>query len=251
MKELYAEYIGKPGVYLGLLDIALLAFHSKSDVAILYYGSENQNPRRLVDLLSAFLEQSDCDNVDLASVFPMPDSALHGDRWYMIACRADWRHATQVNECNHWVPAFHKDDMNEAKWNLHKATLEAQLAAEIERTAKELAKLAQSSEQLEEDEGVAESLSAQWVSLEQKQAFLNAMHSRDLSPDFVPADGNCGIWSFLALNAREPGTTLSKSEMKEVRKESWHPFCREGWDSDCPFLSLSTNWAPMITIDYH
>ena len=251
MKELYAEYIGKPGVYLGLLDIALLAFHSKSDVAILYYGSENQNPRRLVDLLSAFLEQSDCDNVDLASVFPMPDSALHGDRWYMIACRADWRHATQVNECNHWVPAFHKDDMNEAKWNLHKATLEAQLAAEIERTAKELAKLAQSSEQLEEDEGVAESLSAQWVSLEQKQAFLNAMHSRDLSPDFVPADGNCGIWSFLALNAREPGTTLSKSEMKEVRKESWHPFCREGWDSDCPFLSISTNWAPMITIDYH
>ena len=90
MKELYAEYIGKPGVYLGLLDLALLALHSKSDVAILYYGSENQNPRRLVDLLSAFLEQSDCDNVDLASVFPMPDSALHGDLWYMIACRADW-----------------------------------------------------------------------------------------------------------------------------------------------------------------
>ena len=72
MKELYAEYIGKPGVYLGLLDIALLAFHSKSDVAILYYGSENQNPRRLVDLLSAFLEQSDCDNVE--SCLCLPDA---------------------------------------------------------------------------------------------------------------------------------------------------------------------------------
>ena len=213
----YAALVRKDAVYLGLLDLSMLAKNcGRMDVVLLYW--DNTEPKQLQCLADIFNKILDEESW-MPDEFPQP-----GDKtWYFVPCRADWRPG-RFHTLNHWVPAWHKDQLGQAQFDLRKAHAMAEVSSKQLGIMKQLAELSEkqtdNEEEADADAALLNSLMAEQAELEALEAFLQGVYSFDLSPELVPADGNCLLWSILALQNKGTGKQASKKDVKTLRQDT-------------------------------
>ena len=125
-----------------------------------------------------------------------------------------------MSECNHWVPAFHRQAILEGQYNMHCMLTDTAIASELAQLGTSLANIAEDSQQ-EDAEILKESLLAQWADAECKQKFVQGYRVQEFCLDLVPADGDCAIWSLLRLFEGCPGSVADAPDIQAVRDVSW------------------------------
>lgn len=115
-EEAYGDYVGMRGVYLSLLDLAMLSWLRKKNTWVIIYDDEfDEKPscRNLVDMLVALVK--DVPGLDLG---PLPASAPYdpssSDTWILAACAADFKRGAFL-KLNHYVPVYSKESLG-AEW---------------------------------------------------------------------------------------------------------------------------------------
>ena len=217
--------MGKYGKYLGLLDLTLLCNLNKKEAVIAYW--EPDEPLRLQSLpcvLSRQFNEAGDPDLTLADLWPEIE---YDGQWYLVCCRADFKR-DQHYACNHWLPAFHKDQLGE-DWSVRKLQAAADLQDRILEQTKVVTKVTTEQEDSDEeadDQAFASAL--EYLSLlESQQAWFQQLAESDLVAEEVPADGDCGLWSVLALQAGEVGSRnvdAAREAMKGARlmlKNAW------------------------------
>ena len=211
----YASLVEKNGFYVSLLDLMLLALSRNKAIAVAYFGDEGDAQKVRVRCLRDTLESlTNCDYHDVPAADPSSK-----DTWIFVGCTADFS-STDLMAMNHFVPAWHRKqlpDEFDSKCN----TLANLCQEAISGKEKEAAELADK-ETDDEEEGEVQLLSVldEIRLLEKHLAAADLLGQHDLLPKFVPADGNCGLWSLLELQrglAEGPAFTLEEiAKLRQV-----------------------------------
>ena len=214
-KELYAEQVKKDGFYLGILDLAMWAMDREKELFIIYHDDEYKDipaVRPVDDICQDF--------VPAALSWGQRKSGDMGSKntWVVSACKADFTKGG-FRQLNHFVPVFTRQQMG-ALWD--EVTVKS-----MQKLKKRHAAAQSRLNDLDMDDSDDEwrcSVQDQEQLLQRKLAFTDLRHSMQMHWGDVPADGNCALWSLMAL---EDGPVVlnqqsSTSDMILLRKASWH-----------------------------
>ena len=215
----YADLVERNGFYLTLLDILLLCIHRDKGIMIGYIVEVGEEVKReevkLISLKHVLEEMTTSVFVDI----PDPDLGSE-NTWVFIACTADFKPASVEADflrLNHFIPAWHKDQLKaEFDWVrcCEQESLLNQLAANAQATMDLMNK------DLNDDEDVVlSSLLDEGSHLKNQQRALDLICNAGLVPKFVLADGNCALWSVLALqHGRSEVEALGDPDTAQLRQ---------------------------------
>ena len=218
-QEAYAGHIQKNGIFLGIPDFAVLSLHYGVDVFLLSNDHEVEIPNRPHGGLVSF-------NKMLPSLtkgqWPRRDS---GDQplhkvWLIASCQATYEKASAMDQ-NHFFPLFSKNQIGD-DWD----EMVAQVMGRMQKRVKAAEKRVKEFED-ESDTEWFESSMLRLEELRRKAACFETIVSMDMLPCDVPADGNCALWSALALQAGYVlKTQLSTQEKVNQLRHDTCPECR-------------------------
>ena len=223
----YGQLISRDAEYLSLPDLALLSHHVGKKAVVAFF--DEPGPPRL-QCLTALLQRM-CGQPECA----MPDFGC-SDTWFYVACRLDWKRAGLMT-LNHFIPAWHRDQLDH-DWEVARLTLvsrhrnrEATLSASIVKALDVL----QNAEEDEQEEAEANlfSLMDEKTQLRNEVEAVNQMFQVGLIPKIVPGDGNCGLWSTIALRQGFQATLNTVQghgevmELREALKTLWESVSAE------------------------
>ena len=232
-KALYADHVINDGVYLGLVDIAILAASREKDVLLMVYDNETEGSPTVRSLSSYFTGLDG--RVQLAGE---ENPSIHSpSAWVFAACHNSFKRV-EFTRLNHYMPLYPRSQLNE-EWDPMISKLVKQLDAAIARTRDHW------NEMQFVDAIMAQSLAQHVERLERKKVFYQESFQLGLMPAEVPGDGNCALWNMLAVQAGcfVQSTLSTKERVQELRMAPWFVwkgllFCRGlgGAKSFCSFF---------------
>lgn len=125
--------------------------------------------------------------------------------WFVVGTAASFRKVA-YQAINHWMPAWHKAQLGESRWDLCHAFREARFAEQRAGITLQIMRvqegLAEDDDDDEDGDMLLSSLLDELKRLETAQTFFDEMKKLDLYVEDVEAKGNCGI---LAIDALQRG----------------------------------------------
>ena len=218
----YSGYVIQSGVFLDLLDLVLLGWAGKKN--LLFLALDDQKDRKL-NSLNYFIEKM----MDFKVAEGFEDSpALDDDTtWVIVASRADWEEGPFLT-FNHFMPGWQKERMSIQEWEKCCELFEAQYAARREKIQADIDSLTKFLDSTGETQsGEYVSLLMVQKSLEKEYSALKRCIEIGVYVEPVKADGNCGLWTLLELDADKPmllspnRTPPSYEDMMSLRQDSW------------------------------
>lgn len=212
-QEQYADMVQKKGIYLGILDLAILCLKRHKDVFMMFYDADfatRPGMKSLLEILQMYVSTdvgwNGCTHPDLAS----PNT------WVIAASRADFQTDT-VNRLNHYQPAFPQQGMHPDAWNF--VTSEAR-----NRLDKGIVRALKREEEASSDEEWYQSLCDHTQTLKAKAEFFRRLHAAGVNPVDVPSDGDCALWTILALEhgPMVRGEKSQHEQVKRLREDACH-----------------------------
>ena len=214
----YGHHVEKSGIYITLLDIMHIVLSRGKNLVCLIYDDDGPKLLSIVEIL---------ENMNITGVEDVsknPDFyAL--ETWFVIVTRADFQKGSFLT-LNHFQPGWHKKQMGEEAWEDCKIAATKRLMQEEAKHAKEMAEFENYSQTMDKDEaeGLRQSLKDRAANMEAEFAFFKACAALDVYTEPVPADGNCGLWTCLALAKGKPkpgrGLTHKKPDVLNLRSEA-------------------------------
>ena len=199
------------GVYLGILDIAILAAAHEKDVLLLVYDNETKGPP-VVRSVSSYLN-----GLDTKALLPGEESpSIHSpSTWIFAACHNSFERVDFL-KLNHYLPLYPRSQLNE-EWDPMVSKLLKKLDDAIARTQEHL------KEMQFVDVMMAQSLHQHVARLEKRKVFYDEAIKLELLPAEVPGDGNCALWTMLAVQAGcfVQSTLSTEERVQELRMEPW------------------------------
>lgn len=209
---------------MSLLDIALWAGGKNKYIKFLAHDLDfNGEQGQIQSAHSLF--QSYLPDVDVEE---HPGSDDLSNVWFVIACGADYVQRPLL-ELNHWVSAWHKDQI---KGNFEELCQKTRQKFAERRSAckKAIDAFTESQAEVEDGDDQKPDMLSNYLSLSEEidrkeQAFEAFLECGLFAPD-VPADGDCGVWTLHSLrtnayeslaNRKAPG---SISDVRKIRKEA-------------------------------
>ena len=117
------------------------------------------------------------------------------DAFIVIGCRADFS-LTAPQELNHWVPCWHRSQLEDWLFEKCHDDAEEQLSAKWNQMQAEILE--------QDDEVLEESLRFAQAAVSNQMEFWQVLRQHDFLAVEVPADGNCAIWSCISLESGSP-----------------------------------------------
>jgi len=231
----YAETVTKPGFYLGVLDIALLARRREKDILILYYDDEFKDVptvKNLSQILGAIFPDAE---VQGQKESPKPE---HATAWCLASLMANYERGS-FRQLNHFVPLFVKASMGEAMWE----TVAEKSLVKMVKRVRTMEETKPDTDDDSEDE-LAESHREYLMSCRRQLEFVQLMMRLDFHVGIVPSDGNCALWSLLALEGG-PCAKAQMSSKADVQKLREDPYLT--W----PMVLLQNAWFYYVLIHWH
>lgn len=213
----YSKFIQTPGVYLGLVDIAMLALAKRKRIILLTADKGGlKSPTDILKVLAdqlppqVHLDLSDC-KVD------EPIDTSNPNVWFLLYCRADFK-VDNILSMNHFLPLWHCDQLGKEDWEYAVQTSLHDLSEKNYALATHM-----QAENIEDE--VFESLLEQSVLIESTKAMLDKLNEMKFVAQMVPADGNCGPFSLAALERGKPqellvGPKLCLKDANDVRQDT-------------------------------
>ena len=207
-------------MYLGLLDLALVAMSRDKERVVFCYDDDDQ------------LHLQSMGEIANALVFPMTiegfesSSGRHDPQntWYVCAARHDWTKGP-FQSLNHFMPCWHKDQVPKHVWDFVKCKADSDVASSRLEMAQILATHAQNPGAPSDlTEASFRSVLDKYTVLEKKEIFFSEAERVGLVCQEVPGDGDCGIWSLLALESGPSHEGHTAGDVKLMRTASWIVF---------------------------
>eukprot|EP00435_Cladocopium_sp_Y103_P022138 s2415_g5.t1 len=196
--------VKKDYFYLGLLDLALLAFQRGRDILCCF--NEANAEMSLTNVLQEFRKYLPA-GVGLQDDKRQPDVGSH-ETWILVGTASNFKKVA-YQTINHFMPAWHRAYLGEAKWNLCQAATQLRFAHKKAELAEAILKV---QEDQDGDEAVLLSLLEDQSLLEDEEKFLKELASMDLFAEQVEGCGNCGILSMMALEKGLPQCLLDNAK---------------------------------------
>ena len=123
IQEEYASIVGRDGKYLGILDVALLAFHRQQSLSLLIFDDEP--------------EPKHCNIADILKSW-VPEEALEANKWEaqcsagnwdLVLCRFDMKRGSLMT-LNHYLPAWSVDCLGEERYRMAWQILSGDVASQ-------------------------------------------------------------------------------------------------------------------------
>ena len=211
-KVAYAETVIKNGFYLGILDIALLARAREKDILLVYFDDDFEDAPGVSTLFEVLAK------LVPGSVMPPVEKAIDpasSSTWTVASVNASFRRGS-FQQLNHFLPLFNKEAMGDNAWDTIALQNKDKLKKRIQHSISALPP-----DDDPEDE-FSESIREQVHVLERQLAFMDMMHRLSFHPGMVPADGNCALWTLLALDggAFAKAQWSSNQHVQQLRLES-------------------------------
>lgn len=204
----YAKEVQRSGFYLGLLDLALLGIKKKKEIRLVFHDDDFKDAppiKNLKEVISVmYPDAGPCFNFE-------SDSAP----WYIGVTKANYARAPQ-RQLDHFVALFLKEEIGDGMWDLVTSSHEKKFQKRYDFLLRQI------QENDDSDEEFVRSLYDHFQPLENQKAFVNAMKTLSLRSVLVPGDGNCALWTILALEVgpvagNQVGTM---QEVMELRKDA-------------------------------
>ena len=112
--------------------------------------------------------------------------------WYFAALMSDYRRGS-FQQLSHFMPLFCKTHMGAGTWTTLSHSVSRKMSKRLNQFAASLP-----AEDESEDEFSA-SAKEHLMLLQRQKLFFDVMQKIDFLPSVVPGDGNCALWSILAL----------------------------------------------------
>ena len=220
----YADFIAEPATFCGLADLALLCRLGKSQGNVIYVEQQGEplRSRTLTEVFSSLL--------DLKDGFELMDHDINPEasdkQWFFICCKADWTRCSHQH-CNHWLPAWSKDQL-QTHWDVLRNGNKTEVYGAMEKLMTEIARLSQQEGAELDDvaEAMLENITDQLETHENKLAIFEELAANGFVVNDVPADGNCALWSSLCLQKMNDGPLPMHSLddvdlLREQLKQEW------------------------------
>eukprot|EP00438_Fugacium_kawagutii_P001758 Skav227135 [mRNA] locus=scaffold133:277036:277752:- [translate_table: standard] len=193
--------------YVGVLDLAMLTFLRGRQLRCSFF--ESAEKMAVTDVMAMFRQYLPS-GLRLVSEDetgqPSPDS---DEIWHVIGVSASFKR-TNYSSINHFVPAWHKDQLGEALWNLAWAQQDMKITDQKAQITLAVMNLSKSDG--ESEEALLNSLLEQQERLDAQEVFLTECKSLSLFPEDVEGLGNCGLLSLLALERGRPQCLLDEDQ---------------------------------------
>ncbi len=184
-EEAYATRVQKTGVFLGLLDLQLLALHFKRKIMMVFYDTDFTDFPKVVPLTDMLRR--------LTPGVPCPSSSdEEAEPWYIAGVSADWQRR-EFRRISHFVPLFAKSSMGLGLWDML-------AGGSMSKMTDRLARMCPETDDGQSGDEFERSMRELAKTLEDQIKYTKMMNAIDLHVAPVPADGDCAIWSFLALD---------------------------------------------------
>ena len=208
------------GTYISLLDLLLLASaRDKELVCLLFDDREKVECRSLRHILE------EIKNVKIEDMKESPDLSSP-NTWIIIGCKANFERGSVIH-LNHFLPGWHKAQLGKDR--------QLSLLGSMKEIMVREAKLVREAADLDvqEKDGKLDSLMLETLrnDLEMRKADLQredttkkVIQELSIVCKDVPGDGNCGLWTILALQNNDiPKNcffTAQQKDVKSLREES-------------------------------
>lgn len=151
---------------------------------------------------------------------------LHSSNtWILLHSNFANGEAAAHEALNHFMPAWHKNTLEETTWNQCCKDAQAD-EAEIFASLQNLLEACK-----DEDELASSHWQGELWKAEATFNLLSALREENILAEAVEGDGNCGVWSLIELEigmqlpgARRPPLNVAnqKQKCKQWRAETWH-----------------------------
>lgn len=190
IQEFYAAHVAKNGVYLGELDLALLAGREGPPIypTLAYWDSDGLQIRPLSTMLADFLGLGMREKLELGNM----------ETYVMLKCRADLVPGS-VTELNHYIPVWHEKQLGQERFVLCQKIIEADVAVRKLAINEKLVEVSRAHGDPEWADAALAGLLMDEKHLESEEKLNQELFMNGLVPFQVPGDGNCLLWSWLAL----------------------------------------------------
>lgn len=217
---MYGYYVGLDRVYLGVLDLVLLALLGGKDVVLVVHVKDNDATTVQNVPLRKYLEDT-VSGIVLEDLNPDPDFSSEST-WFVAAVRADHK-ATSLSEffeVNHFIPAWHKSQLPESDWKLLTGKAKLALADKQLKISKQIHGCMSSATKGQNSEALASLLEMQEI-YEDEESEFHDFEFHDFFISTVPGDGNCCLWTLLALRGGvdQLENKPSKEEVQQLRED--------------------------------
>ena len=186
----YAKCIQKRGIYLGLLDLALLAMNRGKDILLVPYDDELEGPPK-VRALSNIIRDFAPDGWQ----FPgqaAPD-ITSPDTWVLALTNAKFVRA-EFQMLNHYMPVFPQQQLAD-DWHTVATTAEKKLDSQMQKALKRRTDALKS----DDDPAWVESVLEYASTVEDRVVFYRLMLKKNFIAADVPCDGDCMLWALRAV----------------------------------------------------
>ena len=207
----YSQQVCKDGFFLGWGDVAIHANQFWHEVMVLCWDDNDEGLLPLSRRLNALT------GFDFGS--DQPPDLSKSSTWIIAWTRADYQKGP-FQSLNHALPMFHRKQLPD---DFDRLT-ESMMSKFDQRVKKIRMQLSLCEDEVDEDVFIKASLEDTLLTLEKKRLFFRDMIDRDLMPVDVPGDGNCCIWSIIALQAG-PFVSTSVTCNKKVLEKRKEPWC--------------------------
>ena len=135
--------------------------------------------------------------------------------WVFAVCHNTFERVS-FTRLNHFLPLYPRSQLNE-EWDPMTSKLAKNLDDAISRTRDHMNGLQFV------DAAMAKSLEQHLGRLERKRVFYNEAFKLDLMPAEVPGDGNCALWTLLAVRSGcfVQSALSTEERVAELRMEPW------------------------------
>ena len=157
--------------------------------------------------------------------YTLPEDALtacDGQPWHFLTVKTDYA-PVHHGECNHWLPAWTKEELG-AEFEVRRLQATADIHQQMYEHTKTVQELTQAANQSDDEtsgvnDAKMESAMENISLLESQKLCFEALHAAGYCPIDVPADGNCALWSVLALQNGNIGGNIEESvaAIKDLR----------------------------------
>ena len=215
LMKAYAKHMRKPGVYVGFADLALLASVREKNVLLLVYDDEVEGPPLMKSLTSVMHTWTDGKFSWPGDMNPEPTAP---NTWILAYLNGNYERCSFL-QLNHFMPLYPSIQFGET-WA---AVVDQELGSIASKLARAKAMLANCDS--DDDEAVKQSLENNMKRLELKLKFFQTCTNMNLLPVEVPGDGDCSLWSLLAVQAGGLiRRNLSTPEhIASLRNDAWLP----------------------------
>ena len=180
------------------------------NLLIAYYDDETTELPNVLPVKKAItrmvpgVEEAEGDSHD-------PTSA---DTVTLCSLMADYTRGS-FRQLNHYVPLFHRKKMGEASWTTLVSEQDRRLLKRIQQAEEACADDCSDAEMLE-------SAQDHLFKLQRQHEFNKVMYRMDYLPSHVPADGNCAVWSLLALEGGPVARAqlATKDDVRKAREDT-------------------------------